>query len=67
MSCDLEYPWMGSRSLRDQLQRDGHCVGRDRVRRLMRRMWLHAVYPVTVNTNHVPVQIQLAVPGRRLP
>ena len=40
----LEHPWMGSRSLRDQLQRDGHPVGRDRVRRLMRRMGLHAVY-----------------------
>jgi len=35
---------MGSRSLRDQLQRDGHPVGRDRVRRLMRCMGLHAVY-----------------------
>ncbi len=40
----LEHPWMGSRSLRDQLQRDGHPVGRNRVRRLMQRMGLHAVY-----------------------
>ena len=40
----LEHPWMGSRSLRDQLQRDGHSMGRDRVRRLMRRMGLHALY-----------------------
>ena len=39
----LEHPWMGSRSLRDQLQRDEHWVGRDRVRRLTRRMGLHAV------------------------
>ncbi|MCC7413683.1 MAG: IS3 family transposase [Gammaproteobacteria bacterium] len=40
----LRFPWMGSRSLRDQLSRAGVDVGRDRVRRLMRRMGIHAVY-----------------------
>ena len=40
----LEHPWMGLRRLRDQLQWDGHSVGRDRMRRLMRRMGLHAAY-----------------------
>ncbi len=40
----LEHPWMGSRSLRDQLNRAGIPISRDRVRRLMRKMSLHAVY-----------------------
>ena len=35
---------MGSRSLRDQLQRAGVSIGRDRVRRLMRKMGIHALY-----------------------
>jgi len=40
----LEHPWMGSRSLRDQLRRRGFSVGRDRVRRLMRKIGIRAVY-----------------------
>lgn len=40
----LEHPWMGSRSLRDQLRRRGLPVGRDRVRRLMRKIGIRAVY-----------------------
>ncbi len=40
----LAHPWMGSRSLRDQLNRAGIPSSRDRVRRLMRKMSLHAVY-----------------------
>lgn len=41
----LEYPWMGSRSLRDQLKRShGVVISRDRVRRLMRKMGIRAVY-----------------------
>lgn len=40
----LEHPWMGSRSLRDQLQRAGITISRDRVRRLMRIMGIHALY-----------------------
>ncbi len=40
----LAYPWMGSRSLRDQLNRAGLPISRDRVRRLMRKMDIHAVY-----------------------
>ena len=40
----LEHPWMGSRSLRDQLQRAGISISRDRVRRLMRVMGIHALY-----------------------
>lgn len=34
----MVFPWMGSRSLRDQLCRAGIPICRDRVRRLMRQM-----------------------------
>ena len=40
----LAWPWMGSRSIRDQLVLSGFPVCRDRVRRLMRKMSIHAVY-----------------------
>jgi putative transposase len=40
----LEHPWMGSRSLHDQLRRAGFSFSRDRVRRLMRKMGIHALY-----------------------
>ena len=40
----LTHPWMGSRSLRDQLNRAGIPISRDRVRRLMRKMGIYAVY-----------------------
>jgi putative transposase len=40
----LEYPFAGGRMLRDMLRREGHAVGRGRVRRLMRRMAIEALY-----------------------
>ena len=40
----LEYPFMGSRMLRDQLRAAGDVVGRSHVRTLMRRMGIHALY-----------------------
>lgn len=40
----LAFPWMGSRSLRDQLNRAGIALCRDKVRRLMRKMGIHALY-----------------------
>lgn len=40
----LEYPWAGARRLRDWLQREGHAVGRKRVRTLMRRMVIEPLY-----------------------
>jgi putative transposase len=40
----LAWPWMGSRSIRDQLMRAGFPVCRDQVRRLIRKMGIHAVY-----------------------
>lgn len=41
----LDYPFMGSRMIRDMLQRQGHQIGRRKVRRLMRLMRIHALYP----------------------
>jgi putative transposase len=40
----LEYPFAGGRMLRDMLRREGHAVGRGRVRRLMKRMAIAALY-----------------------
>jgi len=38
-------PYFGSRRLRDELTEQGHALGRDHVRRLMRVMGLEAIYP----------------------
>ena len=40
----LKYPFYGSRQMARQLRREGICVGRHRVRRLMRLMGLSAIY-----------------------
>ncbi len=40
----LETPWYGSRQMVRHLRRDGRCVGRHRVRRLMRKMGLAPIY-----------------------
>ncbi len=40
----LETPWYGSRQMARHLRRLGTCVGRERVRRLMRLMGLQAIY-----------------------
>ena len=42
----LETPWYGTRQMVRQLRRDGHGVGRERVRRLMRLMGLAAIYSI---------------------
>ena len=40
----LAHPFYGSRKIRDELRSKGHDVGRDQVRRLMRRMGIEALY-----------------------
>ncbi len=40
----LETPWYGSRQMARHLRRDGHAVGRKRVRRLMATMGLVPIY-----------------------
>jgi putative transposase len=51
----LEYPFYGSRKIRNELWAKGYDVGRDRVRRLMRRMGIEALY--------VKPRLSLAHPG----
>jgi putative transposase len=40
----LETPYYGSRQMTRHLRRLGYCIGRKRVRRLMRKMGLQAIY-----------------------
>lgn len=40
----METPWYGSRQMARHLRRQGWCVGRKRVRRLMRRIGLSPIY-----------------------
>jgi len=40
----LDYPFAGSRMLRDLLKAEGHQVGRKRVARLMKKMGIEALY-----------------------
>jgi len=42
----LECPFFGSRQMARSLQREGLCVGRHRVRRLMRLMGLRTIYQI---------------------
>ena len=41
----LQWPFYGSRRLRDELQDRGHTVNRKRIQRLMHQMGLRALYP----------------------
>lgn len=41
----LQYPFYGSRRIRDELETRGHPMNRKRVQRLMRTMGLQALYP----------------------
>jgi putative transposase len=40
----LDTPWYGARQMARHLRRQGYNVGRKRVRRLMQKMGLHAIY-----------------------
>jgi putative transposase len=40
----LDYPFAGSRMLRDMLRAEGHQIGRKRVARLMKKMGIEALY-----------------------
>jgi putative transposase len=46
----LEFPFFGSRRIRDELENRGHRVNRKRVQRLMRLMGLEALYPKPTTT-----------------
>jgi putative transposase len=40
----LRFPWMGSRSIRDQLNRADISIRRERVRGVMRKLSIRAIY-----------------------
>ena len=50
----LKYPFYGSRQMARQLRREGVCVGRHRVRRLMRLMGLEAIYQAPRTSDPYP-------------
>ncbi len=41
----MSYPFYGSRNMKTVLNREGYCVNRKRIQRLMRLMGLQAIYP----------------------
>ena len=47
----MDFPFMGARMLRNQLNREGFNVGRRHVRTLMRRIGIHAIYRKPKNTS----------------
>ena len=47
----MDFPFMGARMLRNQLNRQDFNVGRRHVRTLMRRMGIHAIYRKPKNTS----------------
>ena len=63
----LEYPFYGSRQMVRHLWREGICVGRHRVRRLMRLMGLQAIYqaPRTTTRHSRAPGLSLSSEGAR--
>ena len=73
----LKYPFYGSRQMVRQLRREGVCVGRHRIRRLMRLMGLEAIYQTLLKAlaidrpkvwcadiTYIPVSRGNLIPGR---
>ena len=60
----LKYPFYGSRQMVRQLRRDGACVGRHRVRRLMRLMGLEAIYQAPRTSTPHPTHRIYPYPSR---
>jgi len=60
----LAYPFYGSRNIRNELWARKYHVGRDRVRRLMRRMGIEALYvkPRLSLAHPEPCKISLFTP-----
>ncbi len=50
----LEYPFAGSRMLRDMLRLAGHSIGRKHVATLMRKMGIEALYRKTNTSRRHP-------------
>ncbi len=62
----LEYPFMGSRMLRDQLNLQGLAVGRQHVTTLMKRMGVEALYQKPRTNKKTPSAHCLSLLAARL-
>lgn len=55
----LDHPFAGARMLRDLLRHESHTIGRKRIRTLMTRMGIAAVYPAPASgipsTRSIPI------------
>lgn len=61
----LELPFFGSRQMRNILRDEGYQIGRNRVRRLMRKMRLLAVYQKPRTSQpHPPQDVSVSVAGQ---
>jgi putative transposase len=63
----LDYPFAGSRMLRDLLRGEGVAIGRERVRTMMRRMCIEALYRQVAGGPQADVAGCVADPVRRAP
>ena len=61
---NLAAPFAGSRMLRDLLRREGRKIGRKRVRTMMARMGIEALYHKPPTSQRSPAPIRF---GRRIP
>ena len=59
----LETPWYGSRQMARHLRRQGWCVGRHRVRRLMTEIGLAPIYQHPEDERTAPAAQGLSVPA----
>ena len=60
----LQWPFYGSRRMRDALEERGHTVNRKRIQRLMRQMDLRALYPPASNEPAGPGAQDLSLPAQ---
>ena len=60
----LEAPWYGARQMARHLRRLGWCIGRKRVRRLMRKIGLSPIYQAPkTSAPHLPATQDLSLPA----
>ena len=59
----METPWYGSRQMARHLRRQGWCVGRKRVRRLMRKIGLSPIYQAPKTSEPHPAAPHLSLPA----
>ncbi len=60
----LECPFYGARQMARHLRRQGYCVGRKRIRRLMDKMGLVAHLPEALDQQTLPGAQDLSLPAQ---